>query len=622
MICHPFKCIIVMLIILVSLPICSKAEGENLTYTGKTKCEKWGDEEPSLNCNVSDDDEDDICHLDVSTFSYTKQLDDGIPPMISARWSQGDPYNKFCPIYSGNERALTGCGATAIAQILNYYKMPNIGFGYAKYDKVDVDFSSLRIDWANILDIYDKNMGYVTEQEDAVAHLMLMVGAAMKMKYGSSSSPYNYPSMMWGLQHHLHISPSSRYLNRKYYSTAEWLEMLNRELESGRPVLYRGDCTYPDRDVVGHMFVIDGHDGNGNYHFNFGHPTHSEDKYTDLNLINQGTGIYPGVYSTCYHYRQAMVTNLFPVDDLTDDDYDPSAIVINSAIVLDNDPRASVISAEGKVHASFQFRYVAFDGDNMRYAMGFYKGDQLVGVSNDVYGVDGRGYNGGWSYTVNCSFSLPTLQNGDYVMSFVSRDVGGTKWIRGWDNAPNKIPCTVNNGVFTFYLPDYHQQEAKLYLVDDIVEVADGKTGGHTFEFTIINLSSCNFEDSIRMNVNSNGKTYYSYQVTSIYDGQQIKYKYFLKDAIANLEGNYVVSASYKDRVNGRWIDLANMTTTVGSPRRFVSKGISVYTINGILIHQYTDDFNELNYSKLLMALPAGVYIIKDNYGSRKFTKK
>lgn len=118
--------------------------------------------------------------------------------------------------------------------------------------------------------------------------------------------------MMWGLQHYLHLSPKSRYRHRYYYSTAEWIEMLNSELQNGHPVFYRGDFPRPGKKTVGHMYVIDGCDAGGRYHFNFGHAIKSEDKFTDLNIINQSNGIWPGIYSVSYHHHQAMVTDFYP----------------------------------------------------------------------------------------------------------------------------------------------------------------------------------------------------------------------------------------------------------------------------------------------------------------------
>ena len=57
-----------------------------------------------------------------------------IAPLISAKWSQDAPYNSMCPDinyvdydengYDANNRCLTGCVATAMAQLMYYWKWP------------------------------------------------------------------------------------------------------------------------------------------------------------------------------------------------------------------------------------------------------------------------------------------------------------------------------------------------------------------------------------------------------------------------------------------------------------------------------------------------------------------
>ena len=86
-----------------------------------------------------------------------------VEPMVSASWHQTAPFNGMCP-----GGAVAGCGAVAVAQILNYYKMPAHGFGHVAYENVDIDYDDWSIDWPNILDSYAKN-AYDKTEGDAVA---------------------------------------------------------------------------------------------------------------------------------------------------------------------------------------------------------------------------------------------------------------------------------------------------------------------------------------------------------------------------------------------------------------------------------------------------------------------
>ena len=96
---------------------------------------------------------------------------ESIEPMVTASWKQSAPFNNQCP-----DGSAAGCGAIAVAQILNYYKMPAHGYGHAAYGNVDVDFDSRSIDWANVLDTYSQ--GYSDAEGQAVAGLVYQVGAA------------------------------------------------------------------------------------------------------------------------------------------------------------------------------------------------------------------------------------------------------------------------------------------------------------------------------------------------------------------------------------------------------------------------------------------------------------
>ena len=48
---------------------------------------------------------------------------DPIEPLIMTKWSQNEPYNLMCPMYNGY-RCVTGCVATAMAQVMYYHKWP------------------------------------------------------------------------------------------------------------------------------------------------------------------------------------------------------------------------------------------------------------------------------------------------------------------------------------------------------------------------------------------------------------------------------------------------------------------------------------------------------------------
>jgi hypothetical protein len=82
------------------------------------------------------------------------------PLLGGINFSQGSPYNDMCPLLNG-KRTATGCLATAMAQIMAYYKYPTQMLGekieyVTGKNKIPVswDCTNTRFDWDNILDTY------------------------------------------------------------------------------------------------------------------------------------------------------------------------------------------------------------------------------------------------------------------------------------------------------------------------------------------------------------------------------------------------------------------------------------------------------------------------------------
>ena len=82
-----------------------------------------------------------------------------VAPILTTTWNQDSPYNDLCPTY-GNQRCVTGCAATAIAQVLNSYRWPETGQGTDSYKwetgnrTITYNFGNTTFDWDNMLDSY------------------------------------------------------------------------------------------------------------------------------------------------------------------------------------------------------------------------------------------------------------------------------------------------------------------------------------------------------------------------------------------------------------------------------------------------------------------------------------
>lgn len=56
-----------------------------------------------------------------------------VSPLIQTMWNQSSLYNNSCPIDNNGIRSITGCVATAMAQIMKYWNYPAQGKGVGSY---------------------------------------------------------------------------------------------------------------------------------------------------------------------------------------------------------------------------------------------------------------------------------------------------------------------------------------------------------------------------------------------------------------------------------------------------------------------------------------------------------
>ncbi|OQX09027.1 MAG: hypothetical protein BWK80_47440 [Desulfobacteraceae bacterium IS3] len=263
---------------------------------------------------------------DVSRFSSEKRTTRSdvlsIGPLLTTKWSQGDPYNRQCPYDSvKNCQTIVGCVATATAQILKYWSYPP--------DKYD---------WNNMP---DKLFSYSSQAEiDAVSRLCADIGVSVGMDYGCEASSAYISDVAASLQnflsdkfHSLNATYKTREYDYKectfdifglcifsktviaYYSAGEWLDKFFKpEITAERPVLFGivGDG--------GHAVVADGYEtsAGGTYiHINFGWGGYSffdgwytPDDIPDYSNTNRQT-IVVGITPYC-DFNISMSSQNFP----------------------------------------------------------------------------------------------------------------------------------------------------------------------------------------------------------------------------------------------------------------------------------------------------------------------
>ena len=228
----------------------------------------------------------------LSAVSYQQAaLPKAIEPLMTCKWNQSAPYNDLAPLYSTTGgRCVTGCVATAMAQVMYRYKYPAIGTGSHSYYWVctepvgqsatlSANFGATTYDWANMLDSY--RSGYTSDQAAAVATLMYHCGVSIDMGYGQSSGAYT-DKVPAALKNYFGYDANYQRIQKIMYSADSLNSIIYAELDAGRPVIISGS-----NDEGGHAFVTDGCDKKSYFHINWGWGG-SNDGYYLLTALNPG----------------------------------------------------------------------------------------------------------------------------------------------------------------------------------------------------------------------------------------------------------------------------------------------------------------------------------------------
>lgn len=233
-----------------------------------------------------------------------------IAPLLKTKWNQGAPYNNMCPRESDGSRCVTGCVATAMAQIVNYHRLPaGNGTGTASVTcdgKVySFDFENETFDWDNMLDVYGGKGSYTQTEADAVAKLMFACGVSVDMDYGPNESGAVNDNVAYALTDHFGFDKGVVIARRNWFGLEEWNDYIYAQLRDYGPVQYSGR-----NDGSGHSFVCDGYDRDGFFHINWGWGGMSNGYFrlTALDPDTQGIG---GSVSG-YNLNQSVVSNICP----------------------------------------------------------------------------------------------------------------------------------------------------------------------------------------------------------------------------------------------------------------------------------------------------------------------
>lgn len=392
-----------------------------------------------------------------------------IDPLITTHWDQDSPFNNMAPYVINSKgdtvRCVTGCVATAMAQVMNFYKYPDATIadipGYTSRSngfKLDTIPAGATIDWDNMADTYDKNS--TPAQCDAVAKLMYLCGVSVRMNYGVSSSGSSLSE--YTLIKYFGYGKNARYVEKKNYSSLAWFNLIYNELAEGYPMYSDGGS---------HAYVIDGYDGDNMFHFNWGWGPGSDGYY----LLSSVSEYYPDGTTgstTSYTSGQGVIIGLRPADENSSS---KSMVKLTKCI---NDSTLEV-----------QINHPLQLAEECAYGIGYLKDDQSVVPLNVCYED--------WPYYENANllstqpFTIRGLSKGNYRVVAIKKNEGSTVWKAAEDAELTFADVNVNDDgtmstkmygyttdvkVDTMYFvldPTFGSNQLKAYVTKN---VNDGKT--------------------------------------------------------------------------------------------------------------------------------------------------
>lgn len=444
-----------------------------------------------------------------------------------ARYYQREPYNNFCP-KDGNTRTLTGCAATAMAQLMYYYQWPcQTTSTIPSYLDGNLTVESIpentTIDWPNILKQYNEhgilsNLWETDDQANAIANLMKMAGASVRMHYGTEISvtpSYNIP---YALNKYFGYG-NANHKWRSDFTDEQWNTMLCNELEKNKPIIYDGGI-----GNNGHVFMLEGYQYDDDYYYdiNFGYDGRGNDKFLltvkkdDFTFTEKQGAIFDVTPSAPVDIPLRLSTD--HVAAYTTDVYYRSNETDNfEGIIL-----YCHFANESPVDAEFNYGF-AFTNESGDVVSNYYY-DDILQVSGDFV-------SGNFGISVDRKgFSGKNLTDGKYIIKAISKETRSDTWLPNF-NSNKDFNKYINAVVCGNKLSlQYTEPVATVSLVD-IIQTSEAplRVGQQSdFIVTVKNAySSENYKGGILIKDAESDKVIHIDEVDLVGDGQgQITFSY------------------------------------------------------------------------------------------------
>lgn len=243
-----------------------------------------------------------------------------VSPLIKTQWNQSSSndgldliaYNYLIPPDDDYHclHQLVGCGAVALAQVMNYWQYPVLYKAPKQFD------------WCNMTNILDRgNDNDYFVHRDAIAYLMYRCAEDIDSEYGCDGTSSKMIKIRKALVDVYGYNSNAQIIKKTGF-IGDWEGLVKSSLDSEHPVIYSGFGT------GGHAFVCDGYRDDGTFHFNWGWAGKFDSCYFVLGSLTPGTDDYSSSQAAIFFIKPLTSNDICSTNLHLDDFYhDYSALL-------------------------------------------------------------------------------------------------------------------------------------------------------------------------------------------------------------------------------------------------------------------------------------------------------
>lgn len=421
-----------------------------------------------------------------------------IAPLLFSKWAQGLPFNQQCPSYStsdGTKYCPAGCVATAMAQLMYYYKSSYGSLAIPAYTSSNDGFTNERpalpkttFNWSIMNPWYNDESSTSTSAKE-VQKLIKYCGQAVEMDYGKNSS--SATSDRNAFVYYFGYDRYSQQISRTDVNATTWENVIYTELAQGRPVYISAR-----KLNGGHAFICDGYDGAGLYHINWGWRG-SNNGFFALNALSDGNSGGTGAASgeEGYTIKLQIIIGLEPSkSSQTSSDYNTVSIY-NSITAPNGTTYTRTSSASAFSDVALIVNYWNQSCQTYTYDLGWALYDSNGNIKSTHTVISNKSLQGGYYTYPTSSLSIGSgISSGTYYLKPICRISGTSPWHLARGSGVNYVKATITSGQLKLQI--YDEQSVQNLTVNGVTRGSIAKVGSPM---------------EIFVNVTNNGLTDYNY---------------------------------------------------------------------------------------------------------------